>query len=139
MCYNNSRFNFDHDYSTQEGTFLRYLFQFAILAIITFLGEILNYLLPLPIPASIYGLFILFVALCTKIIKLEQVEGVADFFLSIMPILFVPASVNLMTKWSVLKDNLVGLLLTCMISTVVVMGVTGMVAQRLMSKKEDKK
>lgn len=117
---------------------MNYLFQFAVIAIITFIGEILHFLLPLPIPASIYGLVILFVALCTKIIKLEQVEHAADFFLSIMPVLFVPAAVNLMTKWPVLKSNLLGLLVTCIVSTILVMVVTGAVAQKLISKKEKK-
>ncbi len=135
MCYNTQGL---YDKSKQwEVKHLNYLFQFAIIAIITFIGEILHFLLPLPIPASIYGLVILFVALCTKVIKLEQVENAADFFLAIMPVLFVPASVNLMTKWPVIKNNLFGLLLTCIFSTIVVMTVTGLVAQKLMSNKED--
>ena len=74
---------------------MKYLFQFTIIGVITAIGELLNLLLPLPIPASIYGLVILFVALCTKIIRLDQVEHAADFFLAIMPILFVPPTVNL--------------------------------------------
>lgn len=118
---------------------MSYLFQFAIIAIISFIGEILHFLLPLPIPASIYGLVVLFVALCTKIIKLEHVEHAADFFLSIMPVFFVPAAVNLMTKWSVIKNNLIGLSITCIVSTILVMVITGLVAQKLISKKEDEK
>lgn len=111
---------------------MNYLFQFALIAIITFIGEILNYLIPLPIPASIYGLIILFAALCTKVIQLKHVEKAADFFLTIMPIMFVPPTVGLMTKWSVLKDNLFGLLITCILSTVIVMAVTGFVAEKLL-------
>lgn len=110
---------------------MTYLFQFVLIAIITFIGEILNFLIPLPIPASIYGLVILLIALCTKIIRLNQIEKAADFFLTIMPVLFVPPAVGLMTKWSVLKDNLAGLLVTCLLSTIIVMAVTGMIAQVL--------
>lgn len=113
---------------------MTYLFQFAIIAIITFIGEILNFLIPLPIPASIYGLVILFIALCTKIIRLNQIEKAADFFLTIMPVLFVPPAVGLMTKWSVLKDNLAGLLVTCLLSTIIVMAVTGIIAQVLIGR-----
>lgn len=116
---------------------MNYLFQFALIAIITFIGEILNFLIPLPIPASIYGLIFLFTALCTKIIRLEQVEKAADFFLTIMPILFVPPAVGLMTKWSVLKDSLIGLLITCLLSTIIVMSVTGIIAQKLMAHKKN--
>ncbi|MCI6018922.1 MAG: CidA/LrgA family protein [Clostridiales bacterium] len=120
---------------------MKLLFQFGIIAIFTFIGEILNYIIPLPIPASIYGLVLLFAALCMKIIKLEQVENAADFFLAIMPIMFVPPTVNLMTVWPVLKNNLLGLLIACIISTIIVMGLTGRIAQALINyqdKKEEK-
>lgn len=119
-------------------TILNYLFQFALIAVITFIGEILNFLIPLPIPASIYGLVLLFAALCTKIIRLNQVEKAADFFLTIMPVLFVPPAVGLMTKWPVLKDSLAGLLITCLLSTIVVMAVTGIIAQKLMMHQKNK-
>lgn len=111
---------------------MNYLFQFALIAVITFIGEILNYLIPLPIPASIYGLIILLAALCTKLVKLKHVEKAADFFLTIMPVMFVPPTVGLMTKWPVLKDNLFGLLVTCILSTVIVMAVTGFAAEKLL-------
>lgn len=111
---------------------MKYLFQFTIIGVITAIGELLNLLLPLPVPASIYGLVLLFIALCLKIIRLEQVEGAADFFLTIMPILFVPSTVNLMNYWGVLKDNIVGLLAACILSTVAVMGITGRIAQGIM-------
>lgn len=117
---------------------MKLLFQFGIIAAFSFIGEILNDILPLPIPASIYGLVLLFIALCTKIIKLEQVETAADFLLSIMPIMFVPPAVNLMTIWPVLKDNLIGLLITCLVSTIIVMAVTGRIAQAIM-RHQDKK
>lgn len=118
---------------------MKYLYQFMIIGVITTIGEILNTILPLPIPASIYGLVILFIALCTKVIKLEQVENAADFMLAIMPVLFVPPSVTLMEYWGVLKDNLVGLLVTCILSTVVVMGVTGTIAQLIMRIRDKNK
>lgn len=113
---------------------MKYLFQFTIIGVITAIGELLNILLPLPVPASIYGLVILFLALCLKIIRLEQVEHAADFFLAIMPILFVPPTVNLMNYWGVLKDNVVGLLITCIVSTMAVMGITGSLAQLIIKK-----
>lgn len=114
---------------------MKYLFQFTIIGVITAIGELLNLLLPLPVPASIYGLVILFTALCLKIIRLEQVEHAADFFLTIMPILFVPSTVKLMNYWGILKDNIVGLLITCILSTMGVMGVTGILAQTIIRKR----
>lgn len=114
------------------------LFQFGIIAIFTFIGEVLNYLLPLTIPSSIYGLLLLFAALCTKVIKLEHVENAADFLLTIMPIMFVPATVNLMTVWPVLKSNLLGLLVTSIVSTIIVMALTGTIAQKLIQRRNQK-
>lgn len=118
---------------------MKYLFQFTIIGVITAIGELLNLLLPLPVPASIYGLVLLFAALCLKIIKLSQVEQAADFFLAIMPILFVPSTVNLMNYWGVLKSNVVGLVITCILSTVGVMGLTGTLAQLIMKKNTSQK
>lgn len=112
---------------------MKYLFQFTILSIITFIGELLNIIVPLPIPASIYGLVILFTALCTNVIKLEDIEDTADFFLSIMPLLFIPPTVSLITKWDILKSSIIGLFITCVISTILVMGITGRIAQTLIS------
>lgn len=111
---------------------MKYLFQFTIIGVITAIGELLNLLLPLPVPASIYGLVLLFVLLCTKVIRLEQVENAADFFLTIMPILFVPPTVKLMGYWDILKDNVIGLVITCVVSTLLVMGITGAIAQWIM-------
>ena len=117
---------------------MKYLFQFTVIGVITAIGELLNLLLPLPIPASIYGLILLFAALCTKIIRLDQVEDAADFFLTLMPILFVPPTVGLMTRWDVLKNNIFGLLITCIVSTVLVMGFTGIIAQFLIRRQGQK-
>ena len=52
---------------------MKYIRQFAIIVTISFLGEVLKSLLPLPVPASIYGLGLMLAALCTGIIKLESV------------------------------------------------------------------
>ena len=117
---------------------MKYIYQLMIICIISCIGEFLNLLLPFPIPASIYGMVILFIALCAKIIKLEQIENVADFLLSIMPIFFIPPSVSLMTRWGILKANLVGLLVTCIVSTAIVFGVTGCIAQAMMRHRDKK-
>jgi holin-like protein len=60
------------------------------------LGEFIHFALPLPIPASIWGLVLLFTALATKIIKLEQIEGAANFMLAFILLLFVVPAVGAM-------------------------------------------
>ena len=73
---------------------MKYLKQLTIIILISFVSEIMGYCIPLPVPASVYGLVLMFILLCTKIIKLSDVENVADFFLQIMPLcLWHPPSV----------------------------------------------
>lgn len=85
---------------------MKFLKQFLIILVITFMGEGLKYLLPLPIPASIYGMVLLFLALMTRIVKLESVRDAGKFLIEIMPVMFIPAGVGLMVSWGVLKPML---------------------------------
>ena len=108
---------------------MKYIKQFICIVLIAFSGECMNMLIPLPIPASLYGMLILFLFLQLKIIKLSQIEETADFFLNIMPIFFISPTVSLMSCIGTIKDNLVGILIICVVSTIVVMIVTGVVSQ----------
>ena len=101
------------------------------------LGEFLHCLIPLPIPASIYGLLLMLAGLMTKVIKLEQVKIAADFLIEIMPPMFIPAAVGLIVTWSDLKAILVPVLVITCITTVFVMVVTGRTAQAVMHLKEN--
>lgn len=113
---------------------MKYMKQFGIIMGISFMGELLKFLLPFPIPASIYGLLLMFVALCTGILKLEQVEKTADFLVQIMPLMFIPAGVGLMKEWDALSQIWLPFAVTIVITTVVVMAVTGRVTQWMMRK-----
>ncbi len=108
---------------------MKYLNQLAIILIISCLGEILAWLLPFPIPGALYGLVLMFTALCTKIIKFEKVESVGRFLIEIMPLMFTPPAVALITMWDVLKDVWPQLLFIVVITTFLVIFVTGHVAQ----------
>lgn len=108
---------------------MKYIKQFAVIALMTFLGELLNLILPLPVPASIYGMVLLFLSLQTGILKLAQVEETADLLLGVMPIFFISPTVSLMSSIGVIKDSLLGVLITCVVSTTAVMVVTGLVSQ----------
>ena len=120
---------------------MKYFKQFGIIAGVSCAGELLYALLPFPIPASVYGLVIMVILLMTKIVKLEMIEETADFLISMMGIFFVPSSVGLMTSFGVIQGNVIQLLVMCVVSTVIVMVVTGTVAQiviKLTGQKEDK-
>lgn len=100
------------------------------------MGELLKYLLPFPIPASIYGLTILFLALQLKILKLESVQETAKFLIEIMPLMFIPAGVGLLESWGELKKILVPVTVIMVVSTVFVMAVSGRVTQFFIRKKQ---
>ena len=118
---------------------MKYLRQFGIILAVTCVGEIMKYFIPLPIPGSIYGLILMFVLLLTKVIKVEHVKETGEFLIEIMPLMFIPAGVGLIPSWSQLQPFLVPLLVITVVSTFVVMIVTGKVTDFLISKKEGKK
>lgn len=121
---------------------MKYIKQFTLIALMTFLGEMLHSLLPLPVPGSIYGMLLLFLCLQTGILKLRQIEETADLLLGVMPIFFISPTVSLMSSIGVIKDSLLGVILICIASTVAVMTVTGLVSQtviRRKSKNEEEK
>ena len=118
---------------------MQYIFQLLVILGASFLGEICNLLLPLPIPASVYGLVLLFTALMTGIIKLEKVEKVASFLIATMSIYFIAPGVSLMTIIADYVDSLVGIVVICCVSTILVMVVTGKVSQLIMDKSKPAK
>lgn len=119
---------------------MKHIFNLTLILFISFLGELLNHLIPLPIPGSIYGLILMFIALCAKLIPEESIRTTGGFLIEIMPVMFIPATVALMDSWGVLKGMLVPVLVIIVVSTFVVMGVTGVVTQAAIrrSKKEGK-
>lgn len=117
---------------------MKFIKQFLIILLISFIGEGLNYLIPAPIPASIYGMVILFVCLCTKVIKLDDVKDTGLFLIEIMPLMFIPAGVGLMKSWGVLKPLLIPVLVITVVSLVAVMGISGRVSQSIIKGKKSK-
>lgn len=111
---------------------MKYLSQFAIIFAISLLGEVVHHLLPLPVPASVYGLLLLLIALLTGVIKLHQVERAADLMIELMPLFFVPPGVSLLTSWADISGLIVPFIIIVVVSTIVVMGVTGRVTQAVM-------
>lgn len=119
---------------------MKYVKQFAIILTISFVGELFNRFIPLPIPASIYGMVILFTCLQTKVIKLSSVKETGKFLIEIMPIMFIPSAVGLIDAWGVLKPIWVSVVTITLVTTIIVMGVTGRITQHVIRKgKEVKK
>ena len=115
---------------------MKLLYQFGIILGMSFLGEVLHALIPLPIPASIYGLVLMLVCLGTKVIKLSQVKIAADFLIDIMPPMFIPAAVGIVVVWADLQEILVPVVVITVVSTIVVMACTGKISQAVIRAKK---
>ena len=116
---------------------MKYIRQFGIILLISLVGELLHQWLP--IPASIYGIILLFLCLEWKVISLASVKEASSFLIEIMPIMFIPAAAGLMDSWMVIKTSWVSYGAITVISTVVVMAVSGRVVQAVMKMEKGKK
>lgn len=115
---------------------LRYLKQFTIILTISLLGEVLHYFIPLPVPASIYGLLLMLAALLTGVVKRDSVREAGAFLVEIMPVMFIPAAVGLLEAWGVLRPVWLPVAVITVVSTVLVMGVSGLVTQFVIRRDE---
>ena len=114
---------------------MKYLRQIVILLAFSFAGEGLSLLIPLPIPGSIYGIVLLFLALETKLVKLASVKDVSEFLISFMPVMFIPAATGLMASWDVLRSNALAYVVILAVTTVAVMAVSGLVTQWIIRRR----
>ena len=113
---------------------MKYLSQFCIILGFSLLGEALQRLIPLPIPASVYGLALLFGALCLKLLKVEQVKETGAFLTGIMPILFVAPAVGIVDHWALIRPNLLSIALIIAATTALTFGISGRLSQSLGKK-----
>lgn len=118
---------------------MRFLRQFSIILLISFLGEILRMLIPLPIPASVYGLVLMLAALGTGILRVSQVKDAAGFLIEIMPVMFIPAGVGLLESWPSLQPIWIPVVIITVLTTIIVMVVTGHVTQTIIQRGKKKK
>lgn len=117
---------------------MKYVRQLLIILLISLAGELLHYWIPLPVPASIYGIVLLFLALECGLIPLPAVREVSRFLVDIMPLTFIPAGVGLMARWGVLRPVVVPVLIVLFVTTFLVMAVSGRVTQALLRRREKK-
>lgn len=108
---------------------MKYIKQFGIILGISFIGELCKNVIPIAIPASIYGLVLMLLILRLGILKLEQVKETANFLIEIMPIMFIPAAVGLLESWGILKGIWFPMIVTTVITTIIVIAVKGRITQ----------
>lgn len=115
---------------------VKYIKQICIILVICLLAEVMEYLIPLPIAASIYGLVLMLLALSTKIIPLKEVEGVSDFLTDNLAVMFIPPTVGIMASVEEIKQMFVPLVVISVVSTLLIMTVTGWVTQAVIRRKK---
>lgn len=115
---------------------MKYILQFLIILGFTFLGEVLAYVIPFPIPAAIYGLVLMLIALSSGLLKLSQVKEASGFLISIMPVLYVPACVRILEYWGMISKNLTAIITITVVSTFLVFAVSALVTKCFTKKKE---
>lgn len=113
---------------------MKFVLQFLIIMVFAFVGELLHYFIPLPIPASIYGIVLLFLALELKVVKVSDIEQTSSFLIAIMPLMFLPPAVGVIESWDLIQGAWLPYVVVTVVSTVVVMAVSGKVTQRIIRK-----
>lgn len=113
---------------------MKYVKQLLIILAFSFAGEVLEAVIPLPIPAAIYGFVLLFAALCTGLLKAKSVADTGHFLISVMPVFFVAPTVNLLNYWGVISPVAVPICVIFSLSTVIVFAAAGLVTQWLRKK-----
>ena len=117
---------------------MKYIPQFLYILSFSFIGEVLQKAIPLPIPAALYGLVLLLIALATGLLKVRQVEAAANWLISIMPILYVPICVKILEYWGVISQNAAAIITITVVSTFLVFAVSGLVTQWLIRRRDAK-
>jgi len=129
----NSNSNKEDNKNPQEKTYN--VFQQALtLAVILLISKIIESFIPIPMPASVIGLVLLFIALCTGIVKLGQVESVGTALTNNISFLFVPAGISVINSLPILSKSPVLIILLIIISTILLLISTGFASQLLVTK-----
>ena len=118
---------------------MKYLLQFGIILAVSLVGELLNRFVPLPIPASVYGMILLFLALMTGVIKLSHIRATGRFLIDILPLLFVAPAVGLIDSWTTMQDFWLAVVVISLVSTVVVIAASGRITQFIINRKGGRK
>ena len=111
-----------------------FLHAFAIVLCFSFAGEVCNRLIPLPVPASVWGMGLLFAGLLTGLVKKEWVKPASSFLIEIMPMLFIPAVAALPAVWPQLQPVILPVTAIALLTTLGVMAACGHAAQWALKK-----
>ena len=118
---------------------MKHLKQIAIILAVSFAGEALHSLIPLPVPGSIYGLLLMLALLMTGVVKIHEVKAVGDWLITLMPIMFVAPTVGLISGFDSYRGFIIPIIVIVLVTTPLTMVVTGKTAEGLMRVEERKR
>ncbi|CAM3219974.1 antiholin-like murein hydrolase modulator LrgA [Vagococcus fessus] len=113
-----------------------FLQQAFIFAAIMLVSNFIVQFLPFPMPTSVMGLVLLFICLCLKIVKLEQVEGLGNSLTSLISFLFVPSGISVINSLGLMKEYGFQIVSIIVIATVILLAVTGWSASFLLKLRD---
>ena len=117
---------------------MKYITQLLYILLFTGAGELLESVIPLPIPAAIYGLVLMLIALCTGALKPEKIADTARFLIALMPLLFVAPAVNILRYWNIIRSDIITICVNVVVSTIGGVAVSGLVTKWLLPKEVTK-
>ncbi|STP99116.1 sensor histidine kinase, lytK [Enterococcus faecalis] len=106
-----------------------FLQQAAVFAIIMLIANGLAFISPIPMPASVIGMVLLFIGLCTKVVKLEQVEGLGNSLSTVITFLFVPSGISLVNSLGIMQQFGVQIVFVILVATLALLATTGWTGQ----------
>ena len=109
--------------------------QYTIIFMVTSLGKLISNFINFPFPGPIIGMLILLALLELKILKLDLVEKGAETILLNLAIFFIPPGVGLISALDILSGNVLKIVITMVITTIITMGVTGLTVQYLINRR----
>ncbi|WOQ71172.1 antiholin-like murein hydrolase modulator LrgA [Bacillus stratosphericus] len=113
-----------------------FLSQAFIFATVMFVSNLISMYLPIPMPASVIGLVLLFILLTTKIVRLEQVEQLGSSLTGLISFLFVPSGISVIQSLGVMQEVGVQVVGVIIIATIMLLAATGLFSQLLMQLSE---
>ena len=124
---------------------MRLLLQLALIFAVCFIGDFLHRVCGVPLPGNILAMLILFLLLCTKIVKVEQIAEISDFFCEVRirrenpPLFFLPPAVGILAVYDILKGQILILVFLCILATIITLAVSGKVTDILVTFSEKRK
>ena len=118
---------------------MKHLKQIAIILAVSFAGEALHSIIPLPVPGSIYGLLLMLALLVSGVVKVHDVKTVGDWLITLMPIMFVAPTAGLISGFDSYSGFIIPIIVIVLVTTPLTMVVTGKTAEGLMRIEERKR